>query len=59
MMALVRQNIQQSAHFHAFPPALQRDGTPAEVASLISFLLGDESQFITGSEYRIDGGRLC
>jgi hypothetical protein len=29
------------------------------VAPLIAYLLGDESRFITGSVYQIDGGRLC
>src|SRR6266498_133746 len=40
----------------AFPPVLPRKGEPGEVAALIAFLLGDESRFITGPSYRIDGG---
>ncbi|KAH8701512.1 3-oxoacyl-reductase [Talaromyces proteolyticus] len=39
--------------------AIKRAGTPEEVAALIAFLLGDESRFITGSVYQIDGGRIC
>lgn len=33
-----------------------RLGKPAEVANLIVFLASDESSFITGSVYRVDGG---
>jgi len=36
--------------------SIKRKGDPEEVASLIAFLLGDESQYITGSVYSIDGG---
>lgn len=39
--------------------AIDRPCEPEEVASLIGFLLGDESKWITGSTYVIDGGRLC
>jgi 3-oxoacyl-[acyl-carrier protein] reductase len=35
---------------------LERKGTPMEVAYLALFLTGDESSFITGSVYEIDGG---
>ncbi|KEF51129.1 uncharacterized protein A1O9_12852 [Exophiala aquamarina CBS 119918] len=41
------------------PRAITRPGRPEEVAALIAFLLGDESRFITGSTYQIDGGRIC
>jgi NAD(P)-dependent dehydrogenase (short-subunit alcohol dehydrogenase family) len=36
--------------------ALERMGTPEEVANLIVFLASDESTFITGSILKIDGG---
>lgn len=39
--------------------ALKRSGTPEEVASLIAFLLSDESTYITGSSISIDGGWYC
>ena len=32
------------------------DGTAEEVASLVLFLLSDESGYITGAEVAIDGG---
>jgi 3-oxoacyl-[acyl-carrier protein] reductase len=35
---------------------LQRKGTPMEVAYLTLFLTSDESSFVTGSVYEIDGG---
>ncbi|MFD7599746.1 SDR family NAD(P)-dependent oxidoreductase [Streptomyces mirabilis] len=35
---------------------LGRTGTVGEVASLVTFLLSDESSFITGTEIPIDGG---
>ena len=39
--------------------ALARFGEPEEVASLVAFLLGDESKVITGATYSIDGGWYC
>lgn len=38
---------------------LRRAGQASEVASLIVFLLGDESKYITGAAYTIDGGYSC
>jgi NAD(P)-dependent dehydrogenase (short-subunit alcohol dehydrogenase family) len=35
---------------------LGRLGTPAEVADLCVYLLSDESRFVTGAEFAIDGG---
>jgi NAD(P)-dependent dehydrogenase (short-subunit alcohol dehydrogenase family) len=35
---------------------LGRLGTPAEVADLCLYLLSDESRFVTGAEFVIDGG---
>ncbi len=35
---------------------LGRLGTPAEVADLCVYLLSDESSFVTGAEFVIDGG---
>lgn len=39
----------------AFTP-LSRIGQPEEVANVIAFLLSDESSFVTGSTYFVDGG---
>ncbi len=36
-----------------------RVGTPEEVAELIAFLVGPKAGFITGGEYKIDGGLLA
>ena len=37
--------------------ALLRYGYPEEVASLVAFLCSDESNYITGNDFKIDGGR--
>jgi NAD(P)-dependent dehydrogenase (short-subunit alcohol dehydrogenase family) len=44
-----------SAEDHAQHPA-GRVGTPADIASLASWLLGPESGFVTGAEFVVDGG---
>ena len=36
--------------------ALGRIGQPEDVAAVASFLLSDDSAFVTGSDYRVDGG---
>jgi NAD(P)-dependent dehydrogenase (short-subunit alcohol dehydrogenase family) len=39
--------------------ALKRIGKPLEVAMLAAFLLSDESSFMTGGHYLVDGGLLA
>jgi NAD(P)-dependent dehydrogenase (short-subunit alcohol dehydrogenase family) len=34
-------------------------GKPEDVAAAIAFLAADEAAFITGTELRVDGGRLA
>ena len=36
-----------------------RLGKPEEIASLILFLASDESGFVTGAEFSIDGGKTA
>lgn len=38
---------------------LRRFGTPQEVASMAVFLASDESAYVTGSEFHVDGGLLA
>jgi len=38
---------------------LKRFGTPEEVAAMAVFLASDESAYVTGSEFNIDGGLLA
>lgn len=45
---------EESAKAHA----LLRCGEPKEIAELIAFLASDESSFITGADYVVDGGQL-
>jgi 3alpha(or 20beta)-hydroxysteroid dehydrogenase len=43
-----------AAHLSLTP--LERAGQPGDVASLVTFLLSDESAYITGAEIAVDGG---
>lgn len=47
---------QLEAHLKSSIP-LARLGKPEEVADMIAFLSGDESSFITGSDFLVDGGQ--
>lgn len=47
-----------SDHFSPEPFAVQRLAEPDEITRLVLFLCADESAFITGSDYVIDGGLL-
>jgi NAD(P)-dependent dehydrogenase (short-subunit alcohol dehydrogenase family) len=38
---------------------MRRYATVEDVANLALFLASDDSSYITGSEHRIDGGRLA
>ena len=47
------------AHIADTKIPLKRIGQAEEIAKLIAFLLGDESTYITGSCYTIDGGYMA
>jgi 3-oxoacyl-[acyl-carrier protein] reductase len=36
--------------------AIPRFGEPRDIASLVAWLAGEESRFVTGSAFTIDGG---
>lgn len=38
---------------------IKRRGSPEEVANLVAWLLCDQSKFVTGATYSIDGGWAC
>jgi NAD(P)-dependent dehydrogenase (short-subunit alcohol dehydrogenase family) len=39
--------------------AAKRMGTPDETANIAAYLLGNESSFVTGSDFLIDGGVIA
>jgi 3alpha(or 20beta)-hydroxysteroid dehydrogenase len=50
-------NVDKAAYFRKQP--VPRIGTSDEVASLVIYLISDESAFATGSEFVIDGGVMA
>ena len=55
MIAQFRDPVRARERLSASVP-LGRFGTPAEVAELCLYLLGDEYAFVTGAEFVLDGG---
>jgi NAD(P)-dependent dehydrogenase (short-subunit alcohol dehydrogenase family) len=49
----------ESAATVADPGALARIGSAEEAANVIAFLLSDESSFVNGMVYGVDGGWMC
>ena len=38
--------------------AIKRRGTPEDMANMLKFLLSDESSWITGQIFNVDGGQV-
>jgi NAD(P)-dependent dehydrogenase (short-subunit alcohol dehydrogenase family) len=55
MLAAARDREHTKAALLAQVP-LGRFGRPEEIADLLVYLVSDESQFVTGAEFVIDGG---
>ena len=49
------EDVDQTYH----PTPINRLGTSDECGNLIAWLLSDESTFVTGATYSIDGGWAC
>jgi 3alpha(or 20beta)-hydroxysteroid dehydrogenase len=45
-------------NFNKYRMPMRRLGQPEEVASVVAFLLSDESSYVTGAEVTVDGGWL-
>ncbi|MEF2244780.1 SDR family NAD(P)-dependent oxidoreductase [Paenibacillus sp. IITD108] len=54
--AIIPGDIKSENHAQAMDNLIGRSGRPEEVAKLAAFLLSDDSSYITGSLYPIDGG---
>lgn len=54
MLASIEQSFTGDMSFAS--QALKRKGTPEEIANVIVFLLSDESSFVTGAVWPVDGG---
>jgi NAD(P)-dependent dehydrogenase (short-subunit alcohol dehydrogenase family) len=52
---IVTKGPQPTVEEHAFHPA-GRVGKPEDIAALAAFLVGPDSEFITGAEFVVDGG---
>ena len=58
MLGIGPQRLQRMAALCADTP-LRRFGTPDEVATLAVLLASDESAYVTGSEFHVDGELLA
>lgn len=52
-----RANLERVRDFTPTSPTpIARDGKAQEVANVVVFLLGNESSFVTGDAWNVDGG---
>ena len=53
---MLRQFMEQPNNNFKITTPIARPAKPEEVGRLVAFLLSDDSTFITGATYSIDGG---
>lgn len=63
MMTRIENNVapgaaEQAHEAYTAAVPMKRFGTPEEVANVAAFLLSDESSYVTGSAYTVDGGLI-
>lgn len=59
MTQLLRQNEALAKRLVLDKVPMKRFGTPQEVANLIAFLVSDQTSYITGQIFPVDGGFLA
>lgn len=54
-----KRNALEGVDMSVEPTPINRIGTAEECGNLMAWLLSDESTFVTGATYAVDGGWAC